>query len=100
LPDPPTFFAERPQPTDALGALTQEGRSGDLLSGLLRTVKLRGDGAVHLAPSPPFAIEFGETTAVLHIFETGWLRAAHHRPRRAVRRPRWEIVLLSGRSVI
>ena len=51
--------------------LTQEARSGDLLSGLLRTVRLRGDGALHLAPSPPFAIEFGETTAMVHIFERG-----------------------------
>jgi AraC-like DNA-binding protein len=71
LPDPLTFFAQRPGPADALSLLAQDPESGDLLSGLLRTVRLRGDGAVHLAPSPPFAIEFGDTAAMVHIFERG-----------------------------
>jgi AraC-like DNA-binding protein len=65
------LFAERPQLADGLTGLTQDGESGDLLSGLLRTVRLRGDGAAHLAPSPPFALEFGETAAIVHIFERG-----------------------------
>ncbi|HUA44092.1 MAG TPA: AraC family transcriptional regulator [Solirubrobacteraceae bacterium] len=71
LANPLTFFAERPQPLDEVAALTHEAQAGDLLSGLLRTVRLRGDGAAHLAPSPPFAIEFGETTGIVHIFERG-----------------------------
>ena len=71
MPDPLTFFAQRPGDADAVSALTREAQSRDLLSGLLRTVRLHGGGAVHLAPSPPFAIEFGETTAMVHIFERG-----------------------------
>jgi len=71
LLDPLRFFAYRPRPADGLSLLAREAQSGDLLSGLLRTVRLRGDGAVHLAPSPPFAIEFGDTAAMVHIFERG-----------------------------
>jgi AraC-like DNA-binding protein len=71
LPEPLTLFAERPESTDALSLLAREAGSGDLLSGLLRTVRLRGDGAAHLAPSPPFAIEFGDHAAMVHIFERG-----------------------------
>lgn len=71
LADPLTFFADRPELADALSALTQEAQAGDLLSGLLRTVRLRGDGAIHLGPAPPFAIEFGERTGIVHIFERG-----------------------------
>jgi len=71
LADPLILFARRPQLADAVSELAREAESGDLLSNLLRTVRLRGDGAVHLAPSPPFAIEFGETTAMVHMFERG-----------------------------
>jgi hypothetical protein len=66
-----TSCAQRPPPAHALSALTHTSKSGDLLSGLLRTGRLRDDGAVHLGPLPPFAIEFGQTTAMLHIFERG-----------------------------
>jgi AraC-like DNA-binding protein len=71
LANPLKSFAERPEPMDLMPVLTHGAQAGDLLSGLLRTIRLRGDGAIHLAPSPPFAIEFGETTGMLHIFERG-----------------------------
>jgi hypothetical protein len=94
LADALTLFAQRPEPTDAVSLLTQETASRDLLSGLLRTVRLRGDGAVHLAPVPPFEIEFGETTGMLHIFERRGceLHIDGRRERRLVREG--DIVLL------
>ncbi len=54
-----------------MSRLSHEAQTGDLLSDLLRTVRLRGDGAVHLAPERPYTIEFGTRTGMVHIFERG-----------------------------
>jgi AraC-like DNA-binding protein len=70
LPAPPRDFADRPAPADAGLGLDADGRPHDLLSELLRSVRLTGERIVAYAPPRTFSIGFAETGA-LHIVEEG-----------------------------
>jgi AraC-like DNA-binding protein len=71
-PEPPQDFADRPALNDAEVGRDTDGRPHDLLSELLRSVRLTGERIVAHAPPRTFSIGFAETGA-LHIVEEGEL---------------------------
>ncbi len=72
LPEPPQDFADRPALNDAEVGRDADGRPHDLLSELLRSVRLTGERIVAHAPPRTFSIGVAETGA-LHIVEEGEL---------------------------
>ncbi len=72
LPRPPQHFADHPAPGDAVLGLGADGLPHDLLSELLRSVRLGGERIVAYAPPPTFSIGFAGL-GTLHIVEEGEL---------------------------
>ena len=72
LPRPPQQFADAPALEDGALGLDAYGQPHDLLSQLLRSVRLRGERIVAHAPVPTFSIGFAHT-GTLHIVEQGEL---------------------------
>lgn len=79
MTDPPGDFADRPAPPadlaapeDAALGLDSHGQAYDLLSELLRSVRLNGERIVAYAPPRPFSIGFAGRGS-LHIVEAGEL---------------------------
>jgi AraC-like DNA-binding protein len=72
LPRPPREFADRPTLEDAALGLDVHGQPHDLLSELLRSVRLSGERIVAYAPQPTFSVSFADT-GTLHIIEAGEL---------------------------
>ncbi|HVV24588.1 MAG TPA: AraC family transcriptional regulator [Pseudonocardiaceae bacterium] len=70
MPPAPQEFADPPAIEDAALGLAAEGRSHDLLSELLRSVRLSGERIVAYAPPPTFSIDFADIGS-LHIIEAG-----------------------------
>lgn len=68
----PGHFADRPAPGDAALGLDVGGQTHDLLSELLRSVRLNGERIVAYAPPPAFSIGFADV-GCLHIVEAGEL---------------------------
>jgi AraC-like DNA-binding protein len=68
----PQEFADPPALEDAALGLDADGQSHDLLSELLRSVRLSGERIVAYAPSRTFSIGFADTGS-LHIIEEGEL---------------------------
>src|SRR3984885_2664560 len=68
---PPEYLADPPELEDPVG-LDPYGQPHDLLSELLRTVRLSGERIVAYAPPRTFSISFADTGA-LHIVEDGEL---------------------------
>ena len=66
----PEKFADPPAREDAALGLGADGQSHDLLSELLRSVRLTGERIVAYAPSPAFSVGFAGTGS-LHIVEEG-----------------------------
>ena len=69
---PPGNLADRPAPEDAALGLDAEGQAHDLLSELLRSVRLSGERIVAYAPPRTFSIGFAEVGS-LHIIDEGEL---------------------------
>src|SRR5580658_5521606 len=69
---PPREFADPPAPEDAALGLDAYGQPHDLLSGLLRSVRLSGERIVAYAPLGTFSISFADI-GTLHIIEEGEL---------------------------
>jgi AraC-like DNA-binding protein len=69
---PPREFADPPALEDATPGLGANGQPHDLLSELLRSVRLGGERLVAYAPPPAFSVSFADTGA-LHIIEEGEL---------------------------
>ena len=69
---PPEHFADRPAPEDAALGLDADGQPHDLLSELLRSVRLSGERIVGYAPPPIFSVSFADIGS-LHIIEEGEL---------------------------
>jgi AraC-like DNA-binding protein len=72
LPRPSEAFAAAPALEDGALGLDAYGQPHDLLSELLRSVRLRGERIVAYAPPPTFSIGFADT-GTLHIVEQGEL---------------------------
>src|SRR3982074_1598009 len=70
---PPREFADPPALEDAALGLDADGRPHDLLSELLRSVRLSGEGIVAYAPQRAFSIGFADMGR-LHIIEEGELK--------------------------
>lgn len=68
----PGHFADRPAPGDAALGFDVGGQTHDLLSELLRSVRLNGERIVAYAPPPAFSIGFADVGS-LHIVEAGEL---------------------------
>ena len=69
---PPREFADPPAVEDAALVIDPYGQPHDLLSGLLRSVRLSGERIVAYAPLRTFSISFADT-GTLHIIEEGEL---------------------------
>ena len=72
LPRPPREFADPPALEDGALGLDAYGQPHDLLSELLRSVRLSGERIVAHAPPPTFSIGFADI-GTLHIIEAGEL---------------------------
>jgi AraC-like DNA-binding protein len=72
LPRPPQEFADPPALEDAALGLHPDGQPLDLLSELLRTVRLSGERMVAYAPMRSFSVGFADI-GTLHIIEEGEL---------------------------
>src|SRR5215469_9666422 len=70
LPRPPREFADTPALEDAALGLASHGQPHDLLSELLRSVRLSGERIVAYAPPRTFSIGFADI-GTLHIIEEG-----------------------------
>ena len=68
---PPEFFADRPANSDRAIADGGGARSRDILSVLLRTVRLRGERIFCCTPMSPFAILFDHPGGTVHIIQYG-----------------------------
>jgi AraC-like DNA-binding protein len=68
----PREFADPPAPEDAALVLDADNQSHDLLSELLRSVRLSGERIIAHAPPPNFSIGFADIGS-LHIIEEGEL---------------------------
>ena len=69
---PPREFADPPAPEDTALGLDVAGQPHDLLSELLRSVRLSGERIVAYAPARTFSISFADI-GTLHIVEEGEL---------------------------
>jgi len=69
MTESPRNFADRPVQSQLAVGLTAD--SGDLLSELLRTVRLRGVQILDCLPTPPFSIAFDHPGGALHIIQNG-----------------------------
>jgi AraC-like DNA-binding protein len=72
LPAPPREFADPPAAEDAALGLGADSQPHDLLSELLRSVRLSGERIVAYAPPPAFSVSFAGIGS-LHIIEEGEL---------------------------
>jgi AraC-like DNA-binding protein len=69
MTEAPEFFADRPDHSPA--ALTDGAQPHDVLSELLRMVRLRGERIFCCTPRSPFAILFDHRGGTLHIVQQG-----------------------------
>ena len=72
MPRPPRAFADPPPPEDVALGFDADGRPHDLLSELLRSVRLSGERIVAYTPPHAFSIGFANV-GTLHIIEQGEL---------------------------
>src|SRR6516165_11646500 len=70
MTNPPESFADRPDGRDTPDA-DREAAGEDLLSGLLRRIRLRGEQIFCCAPAVPFAISFDHSGGTIHIVNEG-----------------------------
>jgi AraC-like DNA-binding protein len=93
LSRPPREFADPPALEDAALGLDENGQSNDLLSELLRSVRLSGERIVAYAPLPTFSIRFADI-GTLHIIEEGELVLRIDADAHVERVSRGDVVLL------
>ena len=70
MTNPPESFADHPDWRDTPDA-DREAAGEDLLSGLLRSIRLRGEQIFCCAPATPFAISFDHSGGTIHIVNEG-----------------------------
>jgi AraC-like DNA-binding protein len=90
---PPEYLADRPVLEDAALGLDAYGQPHDLLSELLRSVRLSGERIVAYAPLRTFSLGFADI-GTLHIIEQGDLALRIDGDARAERMSRGDVILL------
>ena len=90
---PPPGFADPPATEDAALGLDIYGQPHDLLSELLRSVRLSGERIVAYAPPRPFSVSFADI-GTLHIVEEGELLLRVGSDRHVERLRRGDVILL------
>jgi len=93
LLQPPGEFADPPALQDAALGLAAYGQPHDLLSELLRSVRLNGERIVAYAPLPAFSTSFADI-GTLHIIEEGELVLRVDGDPHAERVSRGDVILL------
>jgi AraC-like DNA-binding protein len=97
MTETPESFADRPDPSPS--PVTDAGRPHDVLSELLRMVRLRGERIFCCAPRSPFAILFDHPGGTLHIVQQGDVELELEGERNTRRYARGDVLLLpSGQS--
>jgi AraC-like DNA-binding protein len=94
MTEAPDFFADRP---GQVGQPTPDGDEAarpDLLSGMLRNVRLRGEDIYCCSPVTPFAISFGQLGGTIHIVNDGKFELQLDGQRHAYRYERGDVILL------
>lgn len=91
------FFADPPGQADQSAPDGDEAAPPDLLSGMLRNVRLRGEEIYCCAPVTPFAISFGHLGGTLHIVNDGKFELQLDGQRHAYRYERGDVILLPAR---
>jgi AraC-like DNA-binding protein len=90
----PESFADRPE-TDGPWAVEPEGaHDPDLLSGLLQSVRLRGEQIFCCAPAAPFAISLDHPGGTIHILNEGRFELQLQGQRDTFRYEQGDVVLL------
>jgi AraC-like DNA-binding protein len=94
MTEAPDSFADRPGRADGPTPDGDETARPDLLSGMLRNVRLRGEHIYCCAPVTPFAISFGHLGGTLHIVNDGQFELRLDGQRHAYRYERGDVILL------
>lgn len=94
MTEAPDFFADRPGQAGQPAPDGDEGARPDLLSGMLRNVRLRGEDIYCCAPVTPFAISFGHQGGTIHIVNDGKFELQLDGQRHASRYERGDVILL------
>ena len=89
----PEFFADRPEAGTA-PSVPDGAQARDLLSALLRTVRLRGEQIFCCQPRSPFAISFDHPGGTIHIIQEGQFELELEAQRTAHRYERGDVILL------
>jgi AraC-like DNA-binding protein len=71
MTNPPESIADRPEGRDSPDGDPEAASQGDLLSGLLRSIRLRGEQIFCCAPAVPFAVSFNHSGGTIHILNEG-----------------------------
>ena len=90
---PPEYLADRPAIEDAALGLGAHGHPHDLLSELLRSVRLSGERIAAYAPPPTSSVSFADT-GTLHIIEAGELELRVDGDPRVEHVSRGDVILL------
>jgi AraC-like DNA-binding protein len=94
MTDPPESFADRPG-SGGLSVPDAGGSHGpDLLSGLLRNVRLRGEEIFCCAPVAPFAISFDHPGGTIHMVNEGKFELQLEGTTHVYRYERGDVILL------
>jgi len=94
MTEAPDFFADRPGQAGQPAPDGDEAARPDLLSGMLRNVRLRGEDIYCCAPATPFAISFGHPGGTLHIVSDGQFELELDGHPHAHRYERGDVILL------
>jgi AraC-like DNA-binding protein len=94
MTETPDSFADRPARGDGPEPYPDQASRPDLLSGMLRDVRLRGEAIVCCAPTPPFAISFEHAGGTIHIVNDGQFELQLEGQRRVHRYQRGDVILL------
>jgi AraC-like DNA-binding protein len=94
MTESPDFFADRPEHADGPESDPDQGSRPDLLSGMLRDVRLRGEEIFCCAPTPPFAISFAHPGGTIHIVNDGQFELQLEGDRATHRYQRGDVILL------
>jgi AraC-like DNA-binding protein len=97
MTEAPDFFADPPGQAGQPAPDGNEAARPDLLSGMLRNVRLRGEDIYCCTPVTPFAISFGHQGGTLHIINHGQFELQVDGQPHAYRYQRGDVILLPGR---